>query len=108
MSKTDYLELSRRSMRKDFARANFKRNGRVPRVPHPKNTKRVLELNETCQYWKYRRFFIGRLVRIIEPGLLGGVWVEFVRDGDRENLNNMAGWNGDKKRYLLQGAKFDD
>lgn len=107
MRKPDFLELSRRSIRKDFAKANFKRNGRIPKTPHPKNTKRVLAINEQCEYYKYRRFFIGRLVRIVSQGITG-VWVEFVRDGDRENLNNMAGWSGNKKQYLLQGAKFDD
>lgn len=105
--KQDYNELVRRSIRKDFAKANFKRNSRVPKPPHPKNTKRVLSIWEQCEYYKLRRFFIGRLVRIVEQAS-GGVWVEFVHEGDRENLNNAAGWSEWKRKYLLHGAKFDD
>lgn len=104
----DYNELVRRSIRKDFAKANFKRNGRAPKTPHPKNTKRVLAINEQCEYYRFRKYFVGRLVRIIEPGYNGGFWVEFVRDADRDALNAAAGWTNDKRRYLLDGVKFDD
>lgn len=104
----DYNELVRRSIRKDFAKANFKRNGRAPRMPHPKNTKRVLSINENCEYFKYKRFFVGKLVRIVEDYGTRGIWVEFVRSSDRENLNNAAGWSDRKTKYLLHGAKFDD
>ena len=105
--KNDFNELVRRSIRKDFANANFKRNAPAPIVPHPKNTKRVLELNEKCAYYRFRKYFVGRLVRIISKAI-SGVWVEFVRDGDRESLNNAAGWTENKRRYLLEGAKFDE
>ena len=105
--KEDYNELVRRSIRKDFAKANFKRNGRAPRIPHPKNTKRVLAINAQCEYYRFRKYFVGRLVRIIDNAV-SGVWVEFVRENDRQNLNNVAGWTNGKRRYLLQGAKFDD
>lgn len=104
----DYNELVRRSIRKDFAKANFKRNGRAPKTPHPKNTKRVLAINEQCEYYRFRKYFVGRLVRIVKPGYNGGYWVEFIRDADRECLNEAAGWSGNKRTYLLQGAKFDD
>lgn len=103
----DYNELVRRSIRRDFAKANFKRNARVPKTPHPKNTKRVLSVNEQCEYYRFRKYFVGRLVRIVENAI-SGVWVEFVRDADRESLNAAAGWYGNKRKYLLQGAKFDD
>ena len=106
--KQDFNDLVRRSIRKDFAKANFKRNGRVPKTPHPKDTKRVLSISEKCEYYKYRKFFNGKIVRIVEPGGINGVWVEFVRDADRVNLNNAAGWSNNKKTYLLHGAKFDD
>ena len=106
--KQDLNELVRRSIRKDFAKANFKRNGRAPRPPHPKNTKRIVAINEQCEYYRFRRFFVGRLVRIVEDCGTRGIWVEFVREGDRENLNNAAGWSEYKRTYLLHGAKFDD
>ena len=108
MTKTDYLELSRRSMRKDFYKANFKRNGRVPRIPHPLNTKRILAINESCTYWPFRKYLVGKLVRLIGKGYCGGVWVEFVKDADRREMNKNAGWPEEKKEYLLMGAKFDD
>ena len=105
--KQDWNELVRRSIRKDFANANFKRNGRAPRTPHPKNTKRVLSLNEKCQYYAYRKYFVGKLVRIVEQAI-AGVWVEFVSATDRDKLNKAAGWSENKTKYLLQWAKFDD
>ena len=104
----DYNELVRRSIRKDFAKANFKRNGRAPKTPHPKHTRRVLDLNETSGYAKFRRLIVGRLVRIVEHGCNNGFWVEFVRDADRDALNAAAGWSKDKRRFLLDGVKFDD
>ena len=104
----DYNEVVRRSIRKDFAKANFKQMGRAPRVPHPMNTKRVKAINENCEYYQLRKYFIGRLVRIVEEGGPNGVWVEFVRNYDRERLNEAAGWSDNKRKYLLHGAKFDD
>lgn len=103
---TKYDDLVRRSIRKDFAGANFKRKGRAPRTPHPKNTKRVLSLTDESGYAKYRRLIVGRLVRIVED-TPAGKWIEFVREPDRDALNAAAGWKG-KKRFLLDGAKFDD
>ena len=61
----DYTETVRRSMRKDFTNATFKRLAKAPKTPHPKDTKRVLELNPDCQYYKFRRFFEKRLVRLL-------------------------------------------
>lgn len=104
----DYNELVRRSIRKDFATANFKRNCRAPKTPHPKHTRRVIDLNDASAYKQFRRLIVGRLVRIIEPGYNCGYWVEFVRDSDREALNTAAGWSMDKRRFLLDGVKFDD
>lgn len=103
----DYNELVRRSIRRDFAKANFKRNGRAPRVPHPKNTRRVQELTEASGYYEHRRLIVGRIVRILRPGIVGGYWIEFVRDADRDALNKAAGWK-DKREFLLNGVKFDD
>ena len=105
----DYSELVRRSIRRDFAKANFKRNGRVPKTPHPKDTKRVIDVDETSMYAKYRRYIVGRLVRICSNYIVGyGYWVQFVHDSDRKDLNSAAGWSNNKREYLLDGAKFDD
>lgn len=104
----DYNELVRRSIRKDFAKANYKRNARAPKTPHPKNTRRVVELNEMSSYAKFRRYIVGRLIRIVDTGYNGGYWIEFVREADRNALNTAAGWSNEKRLFLLDGAKFDD
>lgn len=111
--KPDFAEVSRRSIRKDFQNASFRTQGRQPRPrtqeqrPEPEsNVKRVLALSDTSGYAKYKRFFVGKLVRILRPAFSGGYYVEFVRDDDRKYLNANAGWN-DKREYLLDGARYD-
>lgn len=106
MSKS-YDEDVRRSIRRDFKKANFKRNGRVPKIPHPKNVRRVIELNEASSYYPFRRFIVGKLFRVLEKGFDGGVWVDFVNDTERDALNSAAGWK-DKRRFLFDGVRFDD
>lgn len=103
----DLNEIVRRSIRKDFANANFKRYVSAPKTPHPIKTKRVLSINERCEYYKFKKHIVGRLVRIVENAT-SGVWVEFVNDEDRRSLNNAAGWSDKKCLYLLTGPKFDD
>lgn len=111
--KPDFAEVSRRSIRKDFKNASFRTQGRQPRsrpqapsAEQETNVKRVLALSDTSGYAKYKRFFIGKLVRILRPAICGGYYVEFVRDDDRKYLNANAGW-ADKREYLLDGARFD-
>lgn len=104
--KNDYSELVRRSIRKDFANANFKKLGQQVN-PHPLNTKRITGVREQCDYFKYSRFLLGKLVRILEETNTGGKWVEFVNDNDRKALNNAAGWSDGKNRYLLYAVTFD-
>lgn len=111
--KQDFAEVSRRSIRKDFKNASFYKQGRQPRVrtqassEQPEsNVKRVLALSDTSGYARYKRFFIGKLVRILRPAISGGYYVEFVRDDDRKYLNANAGWD-DKREYLLDGARYD-
>ncbi len=103
----DYHELVRRSIKSDFARANYKRNAREPKTQRPKDTKRVVELNQTSGYYEFRKLILGRLVRIVGTGLLCGTWVEFVHESDRLALNRAGGWS-DKRQFLLDGVKFDD
>lgn len=92
-----YEEMIRRSIKKDFAGANFKRLTRKKG-----NERRVLEIYDGCYYAKYRKFFIGKLVRV-----LSGNWVEFVYDSDRRKMNEAAGWSDVKNKYLLDGVKFE-
>ena len=106
MGKIDYMEQVRKSIRKDLAKANFKKIGRTPKPPRPKNVKRIKEINESCNYRPYSRHMVGRLIKIVGEPKPGFYWVEFVHDGDRENLNAIAGY-ADKKQYLLYKPKFD-
>ena len=101
----DYAELVRWSIKQDFANANYKRNARVPKPR--KRTKRVTELTEQSGYYKFRKWIVGKLVKIVGPGIVCGVWVEFVHDADRDALNRAGGWT-DKRRFLLDGARFDE
>lgn len=102
----DYNELVRRSIQKDFANAHFK-HGREPKDKKAK-VRRVVDLNESSTYAKYRRFIVGRLVRICNQVFGYGVWVQFVYDDDRVALNRVAGWSDNKREYLLDGAKFGE
>jgi len=99
----DYSEIVRRSIRKDFAHANF--NAREPKTQ--KKTHRVLELGKPSGYYQFRKYIVGKLVRIIGPGSICGTWVEFVHDADRDALNKAGGWT-DKRQYLLDCVKFDE
>nr|DAM99104.1 MAG TPA: hypothetical protein [Caudoviricetes sp.] len=103
----DYLEMSRKSIRKDFQNVSFRRQGREPRAAASDGyVKRVVAMNERSSYAEFRRFFLGKLVRILRPGIHGGYYVEFVKDEDRKSLNANAGWSS-KREYLLDGVKFD-
>ena len=102
----DYHELVRRSIRKDFAKANFARNGRAPKVPHPLNTKRIVSIGEKSTYFEFRRYIVGRLVRLVN-NTGGGGWYEFVNDADRVALNAAAGWSNNKRQYFFDAVKFD-
>lgn len=102
---SNWSELVRRSIRNDFAKAHFKRNREV-KTPHPKDTKRVLEVGEKSSYLRFRRLIVGRLVRLVEQGSTG-YWVEFVNEVDRNRLNAAAGWSQNKTRYLFDNIKFD-
>lgn len=103
----DYAEIIRHSVRRDFAKANFKRLGQSPKAPRPKHIRRVVGMNETSGYAKFRRLVVGKLVRILGRWDGGGWFVQFVRDEDRRALNRAAGWSNDKTVYLLDGIKLD-
>lgn len=98
-------DICRKSVKEDFRRANFRHNREV-KTPHPANTKRIVYVDDSSDYAKYKKRLLGKLVRLksVAPG---GIWAEFVRDEDRKALNDAAGWSDAKKEYLLNGIKFD-
>lgn len=104
----DYLEISRNSIREDFRKANFQRNGRAPKKPHPANTKRIVFVDDRSDYAKFRRELLGKLVRLKSVAHGFGIWVNFVHDKDRLALNRAAGWSDNKTDFLLDNVKFDD
>lgn len=104
----DYLEISRNSIREDFRKANFQRNGRAPKKPHPANTKRIVFVDDRSDYAKFRRELLGKLVRLKSAAPGFGIWVNFVHDKDRLALNRAAGWSDNKTDFLLDNVKFDD
>lgn len=104
----DYGLASRLSIQRDFLNASF--NRATPREQRPKrenNVKRIISMDDHCDYKQYRRFFVGKLVRIVATAQSGGKWVSFVHEEDKKALNSAAGWSENKCQYLLYGVKYD-
>lgn len=122
IKKTDYEAISRRSIKRDFYPERIYLNKRetpeneksveitIPKTaPAKDKTYRITNINPACQYAKYARFFVGKLVRLIRQTGIGDSttgWYQFVFDQDREALNKEAGWSENKKEYLLERPKF--
>ena len=122
--KVDYGAISRRSVRQDFyseeihipkEKTQQKRN--FPEISNPHISEeslfakpaRVNTINPACQYAKYARFFVGKLVQLVEKTGIGDSttgWYEFVFEDDRKALNEAAGWSDAKTRYLLERPKL--
>lgn len=97
---SDFSEVVRRSMRKDFEKASI-------RQKKDSGTVRVREIDDRSNYAAYKRFFIGKMMKIMGPGEFGGYWVEFVYETDRIALCRAANWKS-KQRFLLDFAKFEN
>lgn len=126
--KTDFDAISKRSVRKDFFAERIHINRE--KTPEKRNsaqitiTKKVKELeqceaadkpcrissiNPGCQYAKFAKFFVGKLVKLANKTGIGESttgWYEFVFDEDRKALNEAAGWSDRKNRYLLERPKL--
>jgi hypothetical protein len=118
--KVDYGSISRRSVRQDFypekihvpkEKAPQKRNfpeisGRVNPAEKPF---RIQSITPVCQYEKFSRFFVGKLVQLaVKTGVGDSTtgWYEFVFEDDRKALNEAAGWSDNKRKYLLERPKL--
>ena len=114
--RTDYGEISRRSIAEDFYSEEM--YGRRKITPENQNSheingredgKRISMINPTCEYARFARFFVGKLVRLISKSGVGDSttgWYEFIHDEDRKKLNEAGGWSDNKKMYLLERPKF--
>lgn len=100
---TDFKEVSRGSMKRDFNRN--KKPYKKPELRRDDGTRRVAEINPESFYAKYARFIVGKKVQL-HYGEGGKVMVSFIFDEDRIALNKAAGWSNDKTEYLLDGVKF--
>lgn len=106
---TDYGMISRLSIQRDFRNAHFRQMlnpGDPEQEPEGMSIKRVISLSDASDYAPYKRFIVGKLVRIIKPTAHNGYIVEFVNDKDSDILNGIAGWQK-KRQYRLDGVKFD-
>ena len=127
-NKVDYGAISRRSVRQDFHSEEIHiRNEKAPekrnlqKITAMKKVKeleqyeaadtpsRISSINPNCQYAKYAKFFIGKLVKLVNKTGVGDSttgWYEFLFDEDRKALNEAAGWSDRKNRYLLERPKL--
>lgn len=117
--RTDFGEISRRSVARDFyperiyiREKKIAQNENSHKITCNKpetDAKRILSINPICEYARYARYFVGKLVRLVNHSGVGDSttgWYEFVHDEDRLALNAAAGWSENKKMYLLERPKF--
>lgn len=85
----DLRETSRRSIMRDFQR----------------DTARIVFVGENSGYFRYRRYLLGKSVRVVKECPTGGKYCEFVNAKDSDALNTACGWSG-KRVYLFDCVKF--
>ena len=105
INKPNYAEISRRSVRADFAPRKFQREIRKER-PQSEDVRRIVFVNPNNGYFKYKNLLLGKQVRLLREAILGGWFWEFLNDHDRKAVNDAAGWSNDKREYLFDGVKF--
>lgn len=119
--KPDFEAISRRSIKRDFyperiylEKRKTPENANSVEITIEKQivegkTFRITNINPICEYAKYARFFVGRLVRLKRKTGVGNSttgWYEFLHEKDRLALNQAAGWSDRKKEYLLEKPKI--
>lgn len=120
--KPDFEAISRRSIKRDFyperiylEKRKTPENANSVKITAPEKeftegtAFRITNISPVCEYAKYARFFVGKLVRLIRKTGVGDSttgWYEFLHDKDRLALNQAAGWSENKKQYLLERPKI--
>ena len=126
--KVDFGAISKRSIKKDFyseeihipkektpEKRNLQKTTAMKKVKELEQYEaadtpcRISSINPNCQYAKYAKFFIGKLVKLVNKTGVGDSttgWYEFLFDEDRKALNEAAGWSDRKNRYLLERPKL--
>lgn len=99
-----------RSVKKDFRKRKIysntnknEMNGKQAGI-----TGRISFIDKRCEYARFARFFVGRMVRLVEGITDRKGWYQFIHDEDRKALNEAAGWSDRKKLYLLENPKFKE
>lgn len=107
---TDFRAISRRSMQREFKRVQTypqtEKRRESEDLPRINAERRVAFVGEGSNYYKYRQFIVGKLVRLIRQSSVGGWVCQFVHDDDRMALNNAAGWSDAKDEYLFDDIKL--
>lgn len=100
--RTNYREISMKSIKRDFQKAEPIRY----QAPKPQQTDDFVKIIrvEDGDYSKYARFLVGKKVKIKERTPYG-IRIEFVFDDDRKALNHEAGWSDRKREYVINGLK---
>lgn len=107
----DYGDISRRSIRRDFQRPQYREcvKPKIDESPKPNAERRIAMVAEGSSYYKYRSIIVGKRIRLIEQSAISDGWIcEFVHDEDRRALNKAADWSDSKKEYLFDNVKFKE
>lgn len=117
----DYEAISRRSIKRDFypekiyiRQKKVQQNENSAKITtftggEQGEVYRVISINPACEYAKFARYIVGKLVRLINKTGMGNSttgWYEFVADDDRVCLNDAAGWSNNKRMYLFERPKL--
>lgn len=107
VKKTDFREVSKNSMNRDFNR-NKRESETRKRDKRDDTVKRISEINPSSFYAKFSRYLVGKKVKIhyAHPDSGNKVMVSFIFEEDRQALNKAADWSNEKTEYLLDGVKF--
>jgi hypothetical protein len=111
-SLSPFARASKNSIKKDFNRPKTYNKEEIKpehnQPPQENSERRVHQITEHSEYYRYHRLLVGRLVKILEHSDIGSrsYYVSFVFDEDRKALNKAAGWSDAKDKYLLDGVIF--
>ena len=103
----DYGAISRRSIQNDFKRVQrYPKREKRPQIenqPEINAERRVLFVSENSAYYRYRSFFVGKLVRLIKQSNVGG-WICLRRRPESDkSCRRMVGY---EKRIFVGWCKI--
>lgn len=95
----------KRTIKEDFK--DLKKPQQVNEPPQNGAQRRINSISERSDYYKFQKFFVGKLVIVKEQSSIGfnSFICSFVHDEDRIRVNKAMGYS-EKTEYLLEGVKF--